>query len=259
MAPCQLPWKINTRTNRPTVGVIVLLVLAALLYRYRRSRVVRPVLLPFSCAKRRKRNGSAASSEAQMRPHHPTDEKSSRENLLSPGVSGGVAPRPASPNSNTEPYSAAGSYQRAALPLTKPPLTLQQRRASRGGIRRVAIPRDQRIVPLGQQPSDPLSPGFPIPPSPTLASRHSVSSLSSMRTTGPETTRPYSRATSVASSGVLCPVVMAWPMPPTSMPISPLSGGASSSGGTWETAREGGTGEWPRHVAMYHDDTKGER
>jgi hypothetical protein len=227
-------------------------------------------------------------------------EKTSRENLLVPGSTGGSLLSPT--YSSAPPYSPASPTeqwlaQNHAFPpvVTLPATTYQPREDGR---RRVAIPREQRLVPLGDRPGDPatLAAGFSIPPSEPDTRRNSASSASSLRTrSAPHNTdvnyndddyhgahnsssRPYSTFSagneSVASSGVLCPVMMAWPvLPPSvpratapmqSQPRSPLSSEFSSNG-TWMTARSkeqgggGGGGEgatWPRHIAMYHDDDR---
>ncbi|KAJ9165797.1 hypothetical protein NKR19_g18 [Coniochaeta hoffmannii] len=255
------------------VAIVLVAIIAALIYRYRRSRFVQPVLLPFSCAKRRENSdGSSPPTDAQV-PQITIREKTSRENLLGTGVVGATRQSPTS--SVAPPYSPASPTEQWLAESQSPPMilprsTYQPRGASReDGRRRVAIPREQRLVPLGDQRVDPssLEAGFPIPPSTPASQRNSVSSISSIHTTREhETSRPYSTFSagneSVASSGVLCPVMMAWPVPPTpSMPQQPPRSPLSSELGpnrTWvaERSAQQAHGAWPRHVAMYHDDNR---
>ncbi|KAH8902206.1 hypothetical protein BR93DRAFT_361961 [Coniochaeta sp. PMI_546] len=196
------------------VGVIMLIIITALLYRYRRSRVVQPLLLPF--AKTSKRGGTVPYQDSQI----PKDTMS--ENLLGAGLGGATLQRAA--DRNSQPYSVASSDQQwmasnQSRPLTKPQSSLArtgQAGSAGKGLLRVAIPRERRLVPLGG-PVDPssLSAGFSIPPSPSGSPRNSVSG---MHTTERASSRPSSRGSvgnvSIASSGAFSLGMMAWPVPP---------------------------------------------
>lgn len=203
---------LQANANHVTVGVVFLIVIAALLYRYRQTRVVRPFLLPFT--KTRKRAGSVPYQNSQV----PKDMMS--ENLLASGIIGSALPSPT--NRNSQPYSMTSSDQQfidgsQSRSLTEPKLSFQPKDdKSQPGLLRVVIPRETKLVLLRRQldPS-PLSAGFSIPPSPSGSPRVSVSS---MHTTEVATSRPTSRASvgnlSVASSGVLSLRMMKWPVPP---------------------------------------------
>jgi hypothetical protein len=184
------------------VGVLILFaIIAALLYRFRLSRYVQPILLP--CAKRRKRGASVPYQDSQV------PNASMSTNLLGPGVAVAGFPEKQAQR-NSQRYSVASSQQ----PLTTKPPVVQQPGAKMGvqpgllGVTRSASTAKPKMIYIGRGRDPPsLSAGLPIPPSPT-ASRNSVSS---MHTSEWATSRPSS-----VGSDMLSPGTMAWPMPPSS-------------------------------------------
>lgn len=240
----RVPMWLEDVLTKFTVGVIMLIIIAALLYRYRRSRVVQPLLLPF--AKTSKRGGTVPYQDSQI----PKDTMS--ENLLGAGLGGATLQRPA--DRNSQPYSVASSDQQwmasnQSRPLTKPQSSLArngQAGIAGKGLLRVAIPRERRLVPLGG-PVDPssLSAGFSIPPSPSGSPRNSVSS---MHTTERASSRPSSRGSvgnvSIASSGAFSLGMMAWPVPPRTPHSQSSVEAQDAHAHQQETAEQG---QWSRH------------
>ncbi|KAB5566176.1 hypothetical protein GE09DRAFT_1218447 [Coniochaeta sp. 2T2.1] len=236
------------------VGVIALIIIAALLYRYRRSRIVQPILLPF--AKRRNRADSVPYPDSH--PPKPTmSEKYLGSHLLPAALHRPAANRNSQASSN-QPLVSPSSNQ----PLVSPnpssrPLTQPQPshprpppRTADSSLLRVTIPRKERLVPLGP-PIDPssLAAGFSIPPS-SQSGGSPRNSVSSMHTSEHGvSSRPSSRGSvgnvSIASSGVLNPGTMPWPVPPSTGGTGTLHSASSSEGrivGLGARGRQGSSG-----------------
>jgi hypothetical protein len=186
--------------------VLILVLLALLLYRYRRTRRVQAFLAkctPFKVAPYsdlEKQRSSMGADLLFTDGHHGDVFLSSNEKRHSLGYGTILPPPPVTQPDRT----ASRPLERPDGPLPAPLIT-------------AALPRSQQRPGSPMSPFDvsPMSPGFPQSPPPTVGPRRSSQdSLGGI---------------SIASSGIFSPSLLSWPMPPSTGTSPPSTSHANHS------------------------------
>ncbi|KXX80200.1 hypothetical protein MMYC01_204255 [Madurella mycetomatis] len=172
--------------------LVVLFVLAALIYRYRRTRHVQAFLRKFTPFK--------------ISPYTKSEKKRSSMGaglLFTDGLLGDAL--------MNEKRSTVGYGTTLPPPVTHPnPAMARPERPDGPPVINTVVANNRASTPISPCLIDvsPLSPGFPMSPPPTVAKRSSQDSLGGV---------------SIASSGIFSPSLLSWPMPPSEAPSTTTS------------------------------------